>query len=95
MQTFIQYLIGVEGMTPEKQLWRIKQLMGILCSDSDLLESKIKCPKGQENVSIKELFIENKEFLVQALNKEKKELDGEAKQELDKIIDLMKRMERV
>ena len=95
MRSFLQILFGVEEMTPEQQLQKIKRLMGLPDSKSDLLEKTIKCPEGQNEVSIRTLLKENKEFLVQALDKKRQELEGEAKQELDYIKDLIKRIEEL
>lgn len=93
MHTFLQMVFGIKEKTPEMQIQRIKELMGLKGPNSDFLDAKIKCPQGQDTIPIKALLKENKEFLLQVLDKEKKELDGEAKKELERIKELMKRIE--
>lgn len=92
MQSFVQFLLGVEEITPEQRLQRIKELNRYLDSGSSFLETTLKCPTGQEKVSVKTLMKENKEFFIQALDKEKDVLDGEAAKELGKIIAMIKKI---
>ena len=95
MQTFLKVLFGVEEKTPEEQIQRMKELMGLTHSGSGSSDDEIICPNCHQKTPISSILKENKEFLIQALNKDLETLNGAAAEELEKMKALIKKIEEL
>ena len=88
MLDILKHLYHIVDLTPAQEIERIKTLMGIPLSGYTSESNPAEITIGRERL------LDNKQFLIQALDKDlsKEGMNDEARKELEKILDLIKRM---